>query len=272
MFPFRTTAPTLGSPVVTMVLIVANISVFLYQIGLSAQAEQVFIYTHALVPAVYSHPELARGAGFNPDNYLPFVTNTFMHAGFLHLILNMWTLWLFGAPLEDRLGRWRFLALYMACGTVGSVGHLAFNLQSTVPALGASGAVAGVLGGYTLFYPRAKVALVQPIFFFPLVFHLPAMVFTGLWFAFQVLGGAAVFTADAGSAGGGIAWWAHIAGFLAGLGLVWAMGRSRPAPTPPAPPRSPGPAPPRQGRKWQLPDVGSDKARDDTGRDPGPWD
>lgn len=274
MFPFRTTAPTPGSPTVTLFLIVANVGVFLYQIGLPPEASRQFIYTHALVPAIYSHPEAARMEGLNPNNFLPLITNTFMHSGFLHLILNMWTLWLFGAPLESRLGWWRFIVFYLLCAVVGSVGHLAFNLNSTVPALGASGAIAGVLGGYTLLYPRARVALVQPIFFFPFVFHLPALVFTGLWFAFQVLGGAAEFGAAPGNAGG-IAWWAHVGGFLAGLGLVRALGRYRPLPpytaTAMPPPAGPGPARPRRGRKWKLPDVGGAGRRDPDPRDRFPW-
>jgi len=258
MFPFRTTAPSTGSPTVTVALILANVAVFLYQIGLPPEVARQFIYVHALVPAVYSHPEEARMAGLNPNNYLPLITNTFMHSGFLHLIFNMWTLWLFGAPLESRLGWWRFIVIYLLCGIVGSVGHLTFNLNSTIPALGASGSIAGILGGYTLLYPRAKVALVQPIFFFPLLFHLPALVFTGLWFAIQVLSGAAEFGSRPGAVGG-IAWWAHVGGFLAGLGLVWMLGRRTPLPgtgAPMPPPTGPGPARPRQGRKWKLPDVG----------------
>jgi membrane associated rhomboid family serine protease len=158
---------------------------------------------------------MARQAGLDPTNLLPFITNTFMHGGYLHLIVNMWTLWLFGLPVEDRLGPWRFLLFYLVCGTAGSVTHLVFNLTSAVPALGASGAIAGVLGGFAWLCPRAMVAVVVPIFFFPLFFRLPALVFTAIWFLFQLVPGVAVLSATA--TGGGIAWWAHVGGFVAGL-------------------------------------------------------
>ena len=221
VIPFRTTAPNPGSPNLTMGLIVANVAVFFVQQGqVGAQAVR-FLYTYALVPAVYGHPEAARQLGLDPFNVLPILSNTFMHGGYLHLIVNMWTLWLFGGPLEDRLGRPRFFLLYLISGAAGSLGHLAFNLDSTVPALGASGAIAGLLGGFALTFPRAKVAVVQPIFIFPLILSVPAVLYTGVWFLIQVWQGTSQAT------GGGIAWWAHIGGFVAGLGVVWAFARSR---------------------------------------------
>lgn len=225
MIPFRTTAPTLGSPAMTMILILVNIAVFVVQIGLPPDAAYEFIYRYALVPAVYSRPDAARAIGLDPTNFAPFITNTFMHGGFLHIILNMWTLWLFGAPLEDAMGKWRFLLLYLFCGLAGSVSHMAFNFSSPVPALGASGAIAGVLGGFTWIYPRARVAVVQPIFIFPLILHLPALLFTGIWFALQVWQGTASLAAD--PARGGIAWWAHIGGFAAGIGASVYFARRR---------------------------------------------
>lgn len=215
MIPYRTTATCHASPVVTMALIVINIGVFFLQKGLQPHDAVEFIYTHALVPAVYGNPEMARQAGLDPTNLLPFVTNTFLHGGYLHLIVNMWTLWLFGLPVEDRLGPWRFLLFYLACGTAGSIGHLVFNLNSAVPALGASGAIAGVLGGFAWLCPRAKVAVVQPIFFFPLIFQLPALVFTAIWFLLQLVPGVAALSVT--TTAGGIAWWAHIGGFITGL-------------------------------------------------------
>lgn len=226
MIPFRTTAPTHASPIVTMSLVVANIAVFFVHKGLAPQEAAQFIYTYALVPAVYGNPSLARQAGFDPTNVLPFLTNTFMHGGYLHLIFNMWTLWLFGLPVEDRLGPWRFLLFYLVCGTAGSIGHLVFNLNSTTPALGASGAIAGILGGFVRLCPREKVALIQPIFIFPVLFHLPAIWFTALWFGIQVLQGVFDLTREAE---GGIAWWAHIGGFVVGLAIAKRLaGRSAP--------------------------------------------
>ncbi|MGF1639816.1 MAG: rhomboid family intramembrane serine protease [Rhodospirillales bacterium] len=210
-----------------MALIVVNIGVFFFELGLAPKESARFIYTYALVPAVYGNPELARQAGLEATSVLPIVTNTFMHGGYLHLIVNMWTLWLFGLPVEDRLGPWRFLLFYLVCGTAGSVSHLAFNLDSLVPALGASGAIAGVLGAFSRLHPRARVSVVQPIFFFPLIFQLPAWVFTAIWFAFQLLPGVAALSA--GPATGGIAWWAHIGGFVVGLTIArWIGGRAGP--------------------------------------------
>lgn len=235
MIPFRTTAPGAHMPVVTMGLILANAAVFLYQIDLSPRAEAHFLFTYALVPAVYGNPDLARHAGLDPTNYWPLLTNTFMHGGWLHLIFNMWTLWLFGAPVEGRMRPVRFLAFYLLCGLVGSLGHLLANLESTVPALGASGAIAGLLGGYARLFPGAKVTLIFPIVIIPFIFSVPAIVFTGVWFALQVWQGMDAMNAASGA--GGIAWWAHIAGFLAGLALVAAMG-GKPWQTPPPPPRS----------------------------------
>lgn len=224
MIPFRTSVPAAAMPALTVALMLANLAVFLYQIGLDPQREAIFLYRFGLIPAIYGHPEAAIRVGLDPHNYWPLLTNTFMHGGWLHLIFNMWTLWLFGAALEGALPTWRFLAFYALCGTAGSVGHLVFNLDSIVPALGASGAIAGVLGGYTRLYPRARVTLVFPVVVVPLIFSVPAALFTAVWFAVQLWNGAA---ADANA--GGIAWWAHIAGFAAGFALV---GRFRAAPRP----------------------------------------
>ncbi|MEQ8195431.1 MAG: rhomboid family intramembrane serine protease [Rhodospirillales bacterium] len=214
----------------TMAFIVANVAVYFYQLGLSPQSELYFIYTYALVPAVLNDPTVLEQTGLKTNPYLTLITNTFMHAGALHLIINMWTLWLFGGPLEDRMGRIRFTIFYFLCGATGSYGHYFFNADSTIPALGASGAIAGVLGGYTYLFPKAKVHLVQPIFFFPLIFRLPALIYTVIWFVLQVIEGAAELGARKAGEVGGIAWWAHIGGFAAGLILVWILCRTRPQP------------------------------------------
>ena len=189
MIPFRTDAPSHGSPAITMTLIVMNVAVYFYQIGLPPRDEINFIYTFALVPAILSDPAIIEQTGLTTNPYLTHITNTFMHGGALHLIFNLWTLWLFGAPLEDRLGRIRFTLFYLLCGGLGSYGHYFFNAASTIPALGASGAIAGVLGGYAYLFPKARVQIIQPIFFFPLVLRLPALIYTGLWFALQIFQG-----------------------------------------------------------------------------------
>ena len=233
MIPFRTTAPGANMPVVTMALIVTNIVVFLYQIGLDPRAEMRFLYTYALVPAVYTNPEIARHAGLNPLNFWPILTNTFMHGGWLHLIFNMWTLWLFGVAVEGRMARWRYLVFYLLCGVAGSVGHLLFNFSSAVPALGASGAIAGLLAGYARLFPGAKVSLILPIFFVPLFFSVPAIAFIAVWFGIQVWQGTTSLDV---AGGGGVAWFAHIGGFLTGLILIGPLG-GRPWRAPPKGPK-----------------------------------
>jgi membrane associated rhomboid family serine protease len=148
---------------------------------------------------------------------VPFFTMMCLHGGWLHLIFNMWTLWLFGSTVEDRLGRGRYLAFYLACGVAASIAHVAFNPTSMVPALGASGAIAGVLGCYMRLFPLARVVVVVPILFIPLFFEVYAFVFVGLWFLIQIFQGTLELLLP--TSGGGVAWWAHVGGFVAGLTL-----------------------------------------------------
>lgn len=201
------------------VIIATNALAFLYQETLSEPELQAFLYQHALVPARYFVPGWGWRAGLPPTDLTPYLTNTFLHGGWLHIILNMWTLYIFGPALEDRLGMARFAVLYLASGLAASVAHAIFNATSDVPVLGASGAIAGVTAAYALRFPFAWVRVVVPIVFIPIFFSVPAMVFAGLWFAIQVLQGTGeLLSPFAGAAG--IAWWAHIGGFLAGLALL----------------------------------------------------
>jgi membrane associated rhomboid family serine protease len=213
MFPIQNGVPTRYSPVVTWVLIATNCLVFFYQLSLSPGELERFLAQFALIPAQY-FDSFADGG---PAGYLSFITNTFLHGGWLHLILNMWTLWLFGPAVEDRLGPGRFLLFYLACGAIASVTHAISNPTSDAPALGASGAIAGVLGCYVFLFPWSRLVVVIPILFLPFFFELPAIVFVGFWFVMQLLQGTVELFAT--SAGGGIAWWAHIGGFAAGLVL-----------------------------------------------------
>ncbi len=222
MIPIRTSVEVEETPSAVIGLIIANVAVFLVQIGLAEGLGDSFIYRYALVPARYSQPEFARELGLDQTDFLPLLTNTFMHAGVVHLVVNIWTLWLFGRALEERLGTLRFVVFYLLCGLLASLTHLGFNLYSQVPALGASGAIAGVLGGYTLLHPRAKIVLLTLVLFFPTTFQLPAVVYTALWFLLQVVQGLAQFAAPDST--GGIAWWAHIGGFLGGLVLIPLLG------------------------------------------------
>jgi membrane associated rhomboid family serine protease len=142
----------------------------------------------------------------------------FLHSGWLHILSNMWTLWIFGDNIEDRMGPFRFAAFYVLCGLAAGIVHWLTNPLSTIPAVGASGAIAGVMGAYYLLFPFAKLVVLVPVFFIPLFFEIPAVVFLLMWALGQVFSGT-VALAQPGDVGG-VAWWAHVGGFLAGLLLV----------------------------------------------------
>jgi membrane associated rhomboid family serine protease len=216
LVPIQNSVPLRAPPFLTWALIAANCLVFLYQRALGP-AEEAFIQRFALVPLRYALPP-ARGGAEDLADYLPFLTNMFLHGGWLHLILNMWTLWLFGPAVEDRLGPGRYLAFYLACGVFASATHAAFNADSAVPALGASGAIAGALGCFIRLFPLARLVVLVPVLFLPLFFEVPAAVFAALWFVAQLLQGTAELFQPPG--GGGVAWWAHIGGFVAGFALA----------------------------------------------------
>jgi membrane associated rhomboid family serine protease len=218
MFPLKSTVPTRHQPFMTWGLILINAAVFLLQAGMSEGELDVFLQRFALIPTRYFGGEPLGSSALSPLSYLPFLTNTFLHGGWLHLILNMWTLWLFGPAVEDRLGPTWFLLFYLVCGVVASVTHAASDPGSTAPALGASGAIAGVLGAYTIMFPWSQVVVLVPILFLPLFFPLPAIVFMGFWFVVQLLSGTVQLLVSDES--GGIAWWAHVGGFIAGMVLT----------------------------------------------------
>jgi membrane associated rhomboid family serine protease len=215
MFPIQNAVPSRYPPFVTWTLIAANCAVFFVEISLSPAELEWFLSRFALIPARYfAPPPYASSA---PADYLPFVTNMFLHGGWLHLILNMWTLWLFGPTIEDRLGPIRYALFYLASGVLASVTHSVFNPGSTIPALGASGAIAGVLGCYIRLFPFARLVVMFPILFLPLFFEVPAIVFAGLWFLMQMLQGTAELFMP--GSGGGVAWWAHVGGFVFGFAV-----------------------------------------------------
>jgi rhomboid family protein len=219
LFPISDSVSKSRPAIVVWALIAANVAAFLYQMGLSDQELQWFLYQHALVPRRYFFPWWGAENGLSPLDVAPFLTNTFLHGGWLHIILNLWTLYIFGPALEDRLGPARFLALYLLSGLAASVAHAVFNASSPVPVLGASGAIAGVIAAYAVRFPYAWVRVIVPILFIPLFFSIPALVFAGIWFVIQVWQGASeLLTPFAGAAG--IAWWAHIGGFIAGWLLL----------------------------------------------------
>jgi membrane associated rhomboid family serine protease len=226
MLPIQIAVPTRYPALVTYALIAANAAMFLFEISLSPGELQVFFSQFALIPARYfaAPPGVTREGLLD---YLPFLSNMFLHGGWLHLIFNMWTLYLFGPAVEDRLGSGRYLAFYLACGLCASLAHAVFNPTSTVPALGASGAIAGVLGSFIMMFPLARLVILIPILFFPFFFEVPAILFAVLWFFTQVTSGVAELFMPAPAAG--IAWWAHTGGFVAGLALTPLLRRSRQA-------------------------------------------
>jgi membrane associated rhomboid family serine protease len=222
MFPIQNAVPVRYPTPVTWTLIVLNCAVFLFEVSLGEGQIEQFVARFALIPARYFEPGAISQLTWL--DYLPFATNTFLHGGWLHLILNMWTLWLFGRVVEDRFGSGRYLAFYLVCGVLASVTHAVFYPTSTIPALGASGAIAGVLGCYMRLFPWSKLVVVVPILFFPLFFEVPAYVFAGLWFLLQLLQGTADLLTPAN--GPGVAWWAHVGGFIAGYLLTPALRQS----------------------------------------------
>ncbi|ACP21561.1 rhomboid family protein (plasmid) [Sinorhizobium fredii NGR234] len=225
MLPVRDAIPTRYPPTVVWTLIAANILVFLFQISLPPRAEEVFLFSYGLIPSRYFGELKLSYPPQDLSDYLPFVSNMFLHGGWLHLILNMWTLWVFGPAVEDRVGLARFAMFYLVCGLVASSVHAIANPNSVIPAVGASGAIAGVIGCYARMFPFARLVMIVPILFIPLFFEIPALGFAAIWFLMQVIPG--VFSLGQLSDVGGVAWWAHIGGFIAGWILAPVLRRAR---------------------------------------------
>ena len=218
MFPLRDTIPSRRAPVVTWALIAVNCLVFAWQLALPEGSLLRLFHLYGMVPARFSSPGWAAEAGYPQSLALPFLTSMFLHGGFFHLLSNMWTLWIFGDNVEDRMGRLRYLLFYLSCGLGAGLVHWLTNLGSTVPTIGASGAIAGVLGAYLVLFPRSRVVTLVPLFFWPLFFEIPAYFYLAFWFVTQLLSGASALASGAAGAGG-VAWWAHIGGFAAGFAL-----------------------------------------------------
>ncbi|MBC2704412.1 rhomboid family intramembrane serine protease [Desulfobacula sp.] len=212
MIPIRDNQPSNCFPVVTYLLMGINLLVFILQIQTGLNNE-VFFYYYGLVPAKYTVHEMSRH--FSTGNHLfSIFSYMFLHGGFLHFIGNMWTLYIFGDNVEDHFGSLRFLGFYLICGIISGLFHFFLNPVSMVPTIGASGAIAGVMGAYFLLYPKSRILTIIPIIIIPLFVEIPAFIFLGVWFLIQF------FNAAGANAGSGIAWWAHIGGFIAGLVLV----------------------------------------------------
>jgi len=216
MIPLRDVNPSHSFPVMTIMIIIVNAMIFLYEVSLGQYLPE-FLDTFALIPAQYFYMGDLGGVSAIA-RYFPFVTSQFLHGGWLHFIGNMWFLWIFGDNVEDRLGHFRFLIFYLLCGVIAGFAHVYTNPHSSLPTVGASGAIAGVMGAYTISFPQARVLTLFVFFFFIRFIELPAVVFLGVWFIFQFFSGTVALAAA--ESAGGVAWWAHIGGFVAGIALI----------------------------------------------------
>ena len=218
MIPLKDTIFRQGFPIVTGVIIILNGIIFLYEISIPKDMLQQLFYLFGVVPARYSYPSWAMVHGLPFDHYLTFITAMFLHGGWLHIIGNMWFLYLFGSTVEDRLGHFRFLIFYLLAGLGAGLIYFVIDIHSRIPEFGASGAIAGVMGAYIVLFPRARILTMILIVFFPFFVELSAFFFIGYWFLIQLFAGTISFASQATQ--GGVAWWAHVGGFVAGIALL----------------------------------------------------
>lgn len=213
MIPIRDSIPCNTTPVVTWSIMAICIIVFLVMIFMPDHMAQHFLYLYGMVPIRYANPRWAYDFGLPPDHYLSFLTSLFIHGGWIHIAINMIFLWIFADNIEDLMGHYRFLLFYILCGLLATYTQWYFSQNLVVPVVGASGAIAGVLGAYFFRFPQAKVVLLVPILFFPLFFEIPAIAFLGFWVIMQLM---EVFDATMLGTVTSAAWWSHLGGFAAG--------------------------------------------------------
>jgi rhomboid family protein len=206
--PLKDLNPRRGYPYVNTVLILTNVAVFVYQMTLPPHVFKAFMTANATIPQRI--PQWFSGHVSFEVAFLPLLTSMFLHSGIAHIVGNMLFLWIFGDNVEDYFGHIQYLFFYLVCGVGAGLLHVFFNLSSPLPAVGASGAISGVMGAYIVLYPRARVLTLVFVFLVP----IPAFIILGYWFVLQFLGG---ITTLGARATGGVAWWAHIGGFLAGV-------------------------------------------------------
>lgn len=209
MIPLRSTEPVYSPAVVVISVMIANVLIFLYEFSMSAPDLNRFIVRHGMVP--------------DQLQYLTLLTSMFLHGGWLHLIGNMWFLWVYGRNVEDIMGSARFFVFYILCGLAAALLHIFFNPYSRLPTIGASGAIAGVMGAYLIKFPHARIITLVPVFIFITTLELPAVLVLLMWFAIQFFSGVGSLGQSQVSSGG-IAWFAHIGGFVAGMLLIAALG------------------------------------------------
>jgi membrane associated rhomboid family serine protease len=214
MIPIRDINPSGRFPAVTLAITLSCTAAFLLELA-QGKGLNRFVQIYGLVPEIITYGLETGTLGFD-GVVAPFITSMFLHGGWLHLIGNMWFLWIFGDNIEDTLGHFRFAAFYLLCGLAAGLTHYYLAPLSPVPTIGASGAIAGVLGAYLVRFPSARVVTLVPLGFFLQMTELPAWLMLGLWFLVQAISGFVTL----GATGGGVAWWAHVGGFLAGILLI----------------------------------------------------
>ena len=216
MFPLRDNIPSTKKPIVTYIIIALNTIIYIIQFIMPLEAEEAFVFKFGFVPIVFLRAITENNLHIGV--FLPLITSMFLHGSWMHLISNMWALWLFGDNVEDRLGHGRFILFYLLSGLISMFAHFIFNVHSFVPAIGASGAIAGVMGAYFILFPYSRIITLIPVLFMPLFWRVPASVYLGIWFLLQLFNG--LLSSLIGIRGSGVAWWAHIGGFLGGILLL----------------------------------------------------
>ncbi|MGE5724645.1 MAG: rhomboid family intramembrane serine protease [Acidobacteriota bacterium] len=221
MIPLKDDTPRFSTPYITYFLIALNTVIFLYEmLGFGPRARNQLMFEFGMVPARITG--LAGGTHHISAGtaLLPILTSMFLHASWLHLIGNMWVLWIFGDNIEDYLGHFLYIVLYLLSGLAAAIAHTLLNAGSAMPTVGASGAIAGVMGAYLVLYPRAKVLTLVPLIVIFTFWWLPAWIVLGYWFVIQFFSGAITAVAISSQTTGGIAFWAHVGGFVAGIVLI----------------------------------------------------
>lgn len=217
MIPLRDNVPRVTPPIAVTAIILFNVLVFFYGKSLDTHSLRELFHLFGVVPARFFEPEWATWAGYPKTIGWPMLSYMFLHGGWLHIILNMWMLWIFGDNIEDVTGHGGFVVFYLLCGLAAVGLHMLFEQSSPLPVIGASGAIAGVMGAYVVLYPHGRVLTLVPIIIIPLILRVPSYLFLGIWFLSQVMSG---IMSTAQQAAHEVAWWAHVGGFVAGIVLI----------------------------------------------------
>lgn len=219
MFPIRDNIRSLRKPYVTHTIVIMNAVIYLFQILLPDAANRTLIFNYGFIPKRFTNAVL--GGQFSIEDLYPLATSMFLHGSLMHLVGNMWIFWIFGDNVEDRLGHFKFALFYILSGAAAMVCHFLVSPGSPAPAIGASGAIAGVMGAYFVLFPYSRIITFVPIIIIPFFIRVPAVIYLGIWFILQVYSG--TLNSLVGGAGEGVAWWAHIGGFICGILLLKLM-------------------------------------------------